>query len=137
MKLVSDKGKLVEHAGQQYVCEPVMSGKPQRQVGFAPTPLANDLDELLDLRTAEQVFELAWRQWKQDCKNRVRAKATKDKASASGVVAAINAGQVTAEAIGEVMKEKHVGFTEAGNLLLGIGDPSKLDPEFIHYDVCQ
>lgn len=118
--------QIVERDGVRYVIEPVRwSGKI---VGFAPTLEEPNFDE-------EKLKSLAIRQYKQDSKNVVRGKYSKEKVTASAALKAIANREIDTEEIMKVSEQKNLTFTDAAGVLMGIGKDAKIDPEKIHWDI--
>ena len=113
-----------------------------KTVGFAPTKVRKDLDELLADMEPEVICELACRQLREDSKNAVRPKYNKDKVKPADVLAAIGDGRLTAEMqikANEMWQEAnsaYKNFTEACGKLLGLGAGAieDVDETQVHWD---
>ena len=112
-----------------YVLDIVKSGG--ESVGLAPTPKAEDLDELMNILSPEEIFKLAYSQLRTNHQNMVRAKFNSKGKNATGVIAAIAAGTVLVEDIKTEMVRSDSNFTDAATKLMR----TEPDPTVIHWDV--
>ena len=115
--------------GITYLLDAVKSGGDQ--VGLAPTKKAVDLDQLLEILTPEEIFKLAYSQYRTNHQNLVRTKFNSKGKNATGIIAAIAAGTILVEDINTEMIRSASNFTDAATKLMRT-DP---DPTAIHWDV--
>lgn len=108
-------------------------------VGLAPTRCFDDDESMLEHYGLSDLCSLAKRQLKQDGKNAVRAKYNKDKVSASAVLKAIGAGELSPEDIELATVDMKAGkgtFTDLCAARLGVGEDAlkNADPSHVHWD---
>lgn len=126
--------KTAARDGVSYVVEKVHhDGKC---VGLAPSLQFAELDEMRDVFDDKVVFDLAIRQYRQDAKNKVRAKFLKSGVSAERIVSSLNNGSVKWADVAALAEREKIQPTEAAKRLIQASmKVEDANPDTIHWDI--
>ena len=128
------KSVIIQKDGIDYRIEEVSSAG--KIVGKAPTKEYKNLKAMLEDKGEDATFSLAVRQMRQDAKNLVRAKATKDLKVADSVITnAILKGEISTDEISALAKKEHLTLRKAVEKLLSVDKKLKLQPDRIFWEI--